>query len=87
MGLFNKLFRRSYPAQSPFERGEAIVVPFVPPNASRTKLAPEATLRDRIEAALDEVRPYLQGDGGDIEIVNLRPDGVVEMHFVGACHG
>lgn len=87
MGIFKRLFSRSYPTQSPFERSDAIVVPFVPASGSRPRLDPAAPVRDRIEAALDEVRPYLQGDGGDIQVVNVRDDGVVEMHFVGACHG
>jgi Fe-S cluster biogenesis protein NfuA len=35
--------------------------------------------------ALDDIRPYLQEDGGDIELVSVFPDGVVEVRFLGAC--
>ncbi len=42
----------------------------------------------RIQAALDEIRPALQFDGGDIEFLGWSPDtGVVQVQMVGACHG
>lgn len=89
MGIFKKLFSKAAPITSPFDRREAIVVPFIPVDAlkGQSKLNGDATLRERIEAALIDVRPYLNYDGGDIELVNVRDDGTVEMHFVGACHG
>ena len=39
----------------------------------------------KVIKALDEVRPYLQADGGDIEFINYTDDGVVEVKLVGAC--
>jgi Fe-S cluster biogenesis protein NfuA len=33
------------------------------------------------------IRPAVQADGGDIELVNVKDDGVVEIRFHGACHG
>jgi Fe-S cluster biogenesis protein NfuA len=42
-------------------------------------------LRSRVEQVLDTVRPYLQADGGDVELVNVTHDGIVEVHLVGAC--
>ncbi len=39
----------------------------------------------KVLKALDEVRPYLQADGGDIEFVNYTDDGVVEVRLQGAC--
>jgi Fe-S cluster biogenesis protein NfuA len=45
-------------------------------------------LRDRVEKVLDRIRPYIMMDGGNVELVNVHEDtGVVEMRFVGACHG
>lgn len=42
----------------------------------------------RIEAALDEIRPALQFDGGDVELLEWSEDtGVVTISMVGACHG
>jgi Fe-S cluster biogenesis protein NfuA len=42
-------------------------------------------IKERVQKALDEVRPYLQADGGDVELVNLTDDGIVEVKLVGAC--
>ena len=39
----------------------------------------------RLENALTQIRPALQADGGDIEIVQIRPDGVLELRWLGAC--
>ena len=46
----------------------------------------EAT-KKRVEAALEKVRPALQADGGDAEIVEISPRGVVTLQLVGACGG
>tara|TARA_B100000900_G_scaffold69732_1_gene54959 strand:- start:15239 stop:15478 length:240 start_codon:yes stop_codon:yes gene_type:complete len=40
---------------------------------------------NKIEKALDEIRPYLQEDGGDIRFVDLTDDMVVKVSFTGAC--
>ena len=46
------------------------------------------TLRDRVEAAIDEIRPALHMDGGDCEVVEVdEPSGVVSIRLVGACGG
>lgn len=39
----------------------------------------------RIEEALNQVRPYLQADGGDVSFVELTPDNVVRIQLLGAC--
>jgi Fe-S cluster biogenesis protein NfuA len=44
-------------------------------------------LVDRIEAALDEIRPALESDGGTVELLDVTGDGVVRLSFVGACGG
>ena len=40
-----------------------------------------------IESALDEIRPALQADGGDVEFVDFNEDGVVLVRLQGACSG
>jgi Fe-S cluster biogenesis protein NfuA len=45
------------------------------------------TLRTRVERALDRIRPGLQADGGDVQLVDVLPDGVVRVRLVGACRG
>jgi len=44
-------------------------------------------LTAQVTAVLDEVRPRLQADGGDVELVDISDDGVVKVKLVGACHG
>lgn len=42
-------------------------------------------LKEQIEAVLDEVRPTLLADGGNVELVDVSEDGVVSVKLVGAC--
>jgi len=45
-------------------------------------------MREKIEAALDTIRPFLQADGGDVELVDVdEPQGVVSVRLTGACGG
>ncbi len=44
------------------------------------------SLKERIEKRLEELRPHLQADGGDVEIVDYK-DGVVKVRLKGACAG
>lgn len=43
-------------------------------------------MREKVEAALEEIRPGLQADGGDVELVDI-VDGVVKVRLKGACAG
>ncbi|MEE8353010.1 MAG: NifU family protein [Dehalococcoidales bacterium] len=43
-------------------------------------------MKEKVEAALDEIRPTLQADGGDVELVGV-DDGVVSVRLTGACAG
>jgi Fe-S cluster biogenesis protein NfuA len=45
-----------------------------------------AGLEQRVEAALDEVRPALRMDGGDVELLGVE-EGVVSVRLLGACGG
>jgi Fe-S cluster biogenesis protein NfuA len=45
------------------------------------------TLRDEVESALQKVRPSLQADGGDVQLVDVDDDGVVKVKLTGACGG
>jgi Fe-S cluster biogenesis protein NfuA len=42
-------------------------------------------MKEKIEAALKKIRPMLQADGGDIELVDVSKDGVVKVKLTGAC--
>jgi Fe-S cluster biogenesis protein NfuA len=44
-------------------------------------------LKEKVSTALDNFRPRLQGDGGDVELVSVDEKGVVKVRLQGACHG
>ena len=44
-------------------------------------------MKEQVQKALDTVRPSLQADGGDVELVDVSADGVVKVKLTGACHG
>lgn len=44
-------------------------------------------MREKVEAALNKIRPSLQADGGDVELVEVTPDGMVKVRLTGACGG
>lgn len=46
-----------------------------------------AELRKSIEKALDEIRPFLQNDGGDIELVDIEDNKHVKVQLLGTCVG
>jgi Fe-S cluster biogenesis protein NfuA len=43
-------------------------------------------MKEKVEAALNKVRPALQADGGDVELVDVQ-DGIVKVRLTGACGG
>ena len=42
-------------------------------------------MTEKVKAALEEIRPMLQRDGGDVELVEVTPEGTVKVWLVGAC--
>ncbi|MFN8556207.1 MAG: NifU family protein [Dehalococcoidia bacterium] len=42
---------------------------------------------EQVEAALDEIRPALERDGGTVELLEITPEQVVRLAMVGACSG
>jgi len=42
-------------------------------------------MREKIEKALEQIRPMLQADGGNVELVDVTADGVVKVRLTGAC--
>ena len=43
--------------------------------------------KTKIKETLDEIRPQLQADGGDLELVSIEEDGTVKVKLKGACAG
>jgi Fe-S cluster biogenesis protein NfuA len=50
-------------------------------------MSDNSTIRERVSKALERVRPYLQSDGGDIDLVDVTEDMTVKVKLKGACHG
>lgn len=44
-------------------------------------------LRKRVDEVLNVIRPNLQADGGDVELVDITDEGIVQVKLQGACHG
>jgi Fe-S cluster biogenesis protein NfuA len=44
-------------------------------------------LYERVDRALDEIRPYIHSHAGEVNIVDIIDDGVVRLQMVGTCHG
>lgn len=42
-------------------------------------------IEEKVVKALDSIRPYLQADGGDVELVRVTSEGIVEVKLTGAC--
>jgi len=47
----------------------------------------EKLLLEKVKDALEKVRPYLKADGGDVELVRVTDEGIVEVKLTGACVG
>lgn len=44
-------------------------------------------MEEETKKAIEELRPHLQADGGDVELVEVTEDGVVKVRLLGACEG
>jgi Fe-S cluster biogenesis protein NfuA len=44
-------------------------------------------MKEKVQAAIEKIRPMLKADGGDVELVNVTEDGVVQVRLQGACSG
>jgi len=44
-------------------------------------------MKEKVQKALDAIRPGLQADGGDVQLVRIDENNVVYVHLIGACGG
>jgi Fe-S cluster biogenesis protein NfuA len=44
-------------------------------------------MKEKVQAAIDKIRPMLKADGGDVELVDIQENGVVQVRLQGACSG
>lgn len=47
----------------------------------------KAKLLNEVEEALESIRPYLQGDGGNITLIDITDENVVKVRLEGSCQG
>ena len=45
------------------------------------------SFKEKVLIALEEIRPYLLRDGGDLQFMGVTDDGIVSIRLTGACHG
>jgi Fe-S cluster biogenesis protein NfuA len=46
---------------------------------------PNNNIRSKVEEALNSIRPYLEADGGNVELIDISADNVVQVELIGAC--
>lgn len=44
-------------------------------------------MKEKVEKTLEQIRPSLQADGGDVELIDVTADGIVQVKLTGACSG
>jgi len=44
-------------------------------------------MKEKVQKVIDQIRPSLQADGGDVELIDISAEGVVKVRLTGACHG
>ena len=44
-------------------------------------------MREKVEAVINQIKPFLQADGGDVELIDVDENGVVKVRLQGACAG
>ncbi|MCX5826463.1 MAG: NifU family protein [Deltaproteobacteria bacterium] len=44
-------------------------------------------MKEKVQKAIDKIRPNLQADGGDVQLIDVTDDGIVKVKLLGACHG
>lgn len=42
-------------------------------------------MKEKVQKALEKIRPHLQADGGDVELVDVSAEGIVKVRLTGAC--
>lgn len=50
-----------------------------------TSISPIEELIRKIESSLDSIRPYLKADGGNVKVMDITPEHIVRLEFIGAC--
>jgi Fe-S cluster biogenesis protein NfuA len=57
------------------------------PTTAAPTASGQPSITARVQTVVDWLRPIIQADGGDVELVNVSADGIVQVRFHGACIG
>jgi Fe-S cluster biogenesis protein NfuA len=57
------------------------------PSNQTAKQLKETPMKEKVQAAIDKIRPMLKADGGDVELIDVSDAGVVQVRLQGACSG
>lgn len=52
---------------------------------NKKMISEKAILTDKVNFAIEQLRPFLKDDGGDMELVEIAEDGIVRVRLLGAC--
>lgn len=55
-------------------------------NATTHSAERNSPMKEKVQEVLNKIRPSLQADGGDVELVEVK-DGIVKVRLQGSCHG
>lgn len=44
-------------------------------------------MKEKVQEAINQIRPNLQADGGDVDLIEVTEDGIVKVKLLGACQG
>jgi len=55
------------------------------PDMNTTTTQPKNDLTTRVEQSLNNIRPYLEADGGNVQVLEITKDNVLRLEFVGNC--
>lgn len=67
--------------------GDGAVLGAILIRSGATMMSTNSELKQRVTEILDLIRPAVQGDGGDIELVDINDEGTVQVRLHGACVG
>jgi Fe-S cluster biogenesis protein NfuA len=65
----------------------ALPLPIQGYNRFSLKYKEDMLMKEKVEKKLEQIRPSLQADGGDVELVDVSDDGIVQVKLTGACAG
>lgn len=84
----NQVLNQEEPNENTQEIAQEEVVTIRPVEPGKPLSRKERTLwEEKAQEIIDKIRPYIQHDGGDVELLGVDEDGIAYVTFLGACNG